>query len=352
MSVVPPLCPDCRKEGTFVSVGPFPPGLEVSYAVIWHCPACGKRSLDVCPLGPLVPTARCCLNCGASDAADHEVCPGCNLTGDAVRSLLRLDEITGNPAADAQLAFQRRLYRRALATLNQLLVTDPANEIAWQAKDDFLKLLGFHKARRQMVEGALHQGAPASLLVTYGALLREAGEHREAVAVFQEYLAGAPNPAWTAGIYSDQAQSLAELGDLAGAEAGHRRAVADRPTWAPLYLNFADLYVKQRRWPEAEQVLTAGLAHATDGGDRIDLLNGKAQALAAQMRGEEALACADEALRLGSASARSHFLRGRALALLGRLNEAQAAMQQVLRVDPDNGDARRALQQIAQAQQS
>jgi hypothetical protein len=41
-----------------------------------------------------------------------------------------------------------------------------------------------------------------------------------------------------------------------------------------------------------------------------------------------------------------HYLRGRALALLGRLVEARNGMAHVLALDPNNADALRALEMI------
>jgi Flp pilus assembly protein TadD len=41
-----------------------------------------------------------------------------------------------------------------------------------------------------------------------------------------------------------------------------------------------------------------------------------------------------------------HYLRGRALGLLGRLEDARHEMNQVLTLDPNNADAQRALNMI------
>jgi hypothetical protein len=45
----------------------------------------------------------------------------------------------------------------------------------------------------------------------------------------------------------------------------------------------------------------------------------------------------------------THYLRGRALGLLGRLEEARNEMNQVLALDPDNVDAQRGLHMIEAA---
>src|SRR5262249_31424685 len=83
--------------------------------------------------------------------------------------------------------------------------------------------------------------------------------------------------------------------------------------------------------------------------DRIQLLEEQSFLWAECERGEEALSSADAAAALGSNSVRTHYLRGRALALLGRLEEAREEMNQVLTLDPNNADAQRALKMIGEA---
>ena len=83
--------------------------------------------------------------------------------------------------------------------------------------------------------------------------------------------------------------------------------------------------------------------------DRIRLLEEQTFLWAECAGGVEALRSADAAAALGSNSIRTHYLRGRALALLGRLEEARTEMRHVLRLDPNNADAQRALKMIEAA---
>lgn len=80
--------------------------------------------------------------------------------------------------------------------------------------------------------------------------------------------------------------------------------------------------------------------------DRIRLLEEQSFLWAECERGEEALRSADAAAGLGSNSVRTHYLRGRALGLLGRLEEARDEMTHVLALDPENADAKRSLRMI------
>jgi Flp pilus assembly protein TadD len=93
-------------------------------------------------------------------------------------------------------------------------------------------------------------------------------------------------------------------------------------------------------------MLDGALARLSSAADRIWLLEEQSFLWAECERGEEALRSADAAVELGSHSVRTHYLRGRAVALLGRLEEAHNEMNQVLALDPDNADAQRALNMI------
>ncbi len=65
--------------------------------------------------------------------------------------------------------------------------------------------------------------------------------------------------------------------------------------------------------------------------------------------GDAALAAADEALALDEKSGGARYLRGRGLALVGRLDEAMAEMTKVLAADPENADAQNAVAMLERA---
>jgi hypothetical protein len=79
---------------------------------------------------------------------------------------------------------------------------------------------------------------------------------------------------------------------------------------------------------------------------RVEFLEEAAFLWAECGRGDDSLRSADAAVALGSGSVRTHYLRGRALALTGRLEDARSEMTRVLALDPDNADARRGLAMI------
>jgi predicted Zn-dependent protease len=67
------------------------------------------------------------------------------------------------------------------------------------------------------------------------------------------------------------------------------------------------------------------------------------------MKGAEALKYADMAIQRGANGVRAHYLRGRALALVGELKKARKEMLHVLQLDPKNADGQRALAMIDNA---
>jgi Flp pilus assembly protein TadD len=96
----------------------------------------------------------------------------------------------------------------------------------------------------------------------------------------------------------------------------------------------------------AAEMLGGAFPSFTNAADSIRLLEEQSFLWAECERGKEALNSANGALELGSQSVRTHYLRGRALALLGRLAEARQQMILVLTLDSNNADAQRALGMI------
>src|SRR5215472_11377866 len=113
MSTHPLQCSTCHRECVYDRCGPFGQGQETVYAVAWRCPEGHGMSLDVCPVGPVVPEPGLCLNCGAqhpSDAADTR-CRECGLSRDACPAALGLTDVPAvDPIASARAAFDQGLF--------------------------------------------------------------------------------------------------------------------------------------------------------------------------------------------------------------------------------------------------
>ncbi|HTU16849.1 MAG TPA: hypothetical protein VMG10_02200 [Gemmataceae bacterium] len=349
MSAHPLTCRECSRECVLDRVGPFPAnGDQRTYAVAWLCSPCSRKSLDVCPLGPLVPAESLCLNCGATYPAESgdPVCPDCSLPKSKVLAALGMDAIPPDPIAAARDAFHRGLIRRGLALLNLALQCDPGLAEAWSLKCSFLDSLGYSLAKSAMLEGALAAGGPASLWVSYGYTLQAMERHADAVAAYRRYLELMPDDPLAAVACGNQANALARLDDREAADHLYRRALALEPERLSHARNYVRFLIDAERWEETIAVLDAALERATVDADVIALLEDRALVLAEQEKGAESLQNIEAALARGSDSVRTHYLHGRALALLGRLEEARERIVHVLTLDPENADGKRALEMI------
>jgi tetratricopeptide (TPR) repeat protein len=351
MSIRPWRCDRCERECKYLGLQVIA-GQETgaTYGVCWGCPTCEAKALDVCPLGPLVPSDGQCLNCGAAYPADEEAaCAGCGLTPAAARAFLRLGALPADPVTAARDLFGRGLFRRGLAILNEVLARQPDQEGPWLLKATLLEGLGLATHLLKMLEGAMAAGGPASLLINYGSALHRAGRHEDAIAASRRYLDLAADGPWAGAALTNLGLALRALGRHDEAEDLYRRAIRIDGGQVLHYRNLAQLLIDQQRYAGALGVLEAGLERATTAEDRIRLLEGLGFVCAEEERAEQALTYVDRAIALGAQSGRAHYLRGRALALLGRLEEARTEVRRVLDLEPENPEAKEALGMIEKA---
>jgi tetratricopeptide (TPR) repeat protein len=345
MSVAPLRCEACKVECTFDCAGPFPPGQESSYGVAWVCPGCKKRSLDVCGIGPLIPTAASCLNCG--NERDDGACMGCGLPESETFSFLGLD---GDVTIEAAIADARKgLIRRALARCNLVLVGHPATALAWRLKGEVLQQLGFHAATARVLLHAANVASAPALLFAAAYSLQELERHAEAVVAYRELLEKAPDAPNAPLAWSNLGNSLPALGRRDEADRAHAQALALEPARSTLAFNFVHHLHQSARWLESIPILQDALAIATDPTARVTLLFCLARAHAELEDGNGALAAADAAVAIDERSIGARYLRGRALCLLGRLHDGMVEMQHVLALDPGNADATNAVRILQNA---
>jgi tetratricopeptide (TPR) repeat protein len=258
-------------------------------------------------------------------------------------------EVPGDPCAVANEAFRQGLYRRGMAVINRALQLDPGLEQAWLFKASFFDALGFRVSKRQMLEQALAGGGPVALGIKYGNALSDGGSFRDAVQAHQLYLDRQPDGRDAALARYNQANAYFFLGEYEPAERLYREALAGEPHRHAFAYMLAHLLRRQGREEEALAVINQALEHP--GQDRFTarLHEERGYLFAERLRGEESLRDAEQALALGEASPSVRYLRGRALALLGRLAEAREEMLRVLRQEPGHEDAQRALRMIDEA---
>lgn len=288
-----------------------------------------------------------CLNCG-TEGAQPTACDGCGMSEEAATSFLGISA-QADPVASALTEISNGLARRGLARLNRLLREDPASTKAWRTKADVYQRLGFHDSAVRTLCHAANVTNTPSLLISAGFSLQQLQRHEDAVAVYREFVDQAATSGDAGIAFCNLANSLSNLGRDAEAEEAFGRAIElepERPT------HFFNLYVhlrKGKQWPKAIAVLKRGLPHAADKELRVSFLLALSYAHAERDQGPEALAAADEAVALDGGSTGAHYLRGRGLALVGRLEEAMTEMQSVLLADPEHRDAKNAVAMLERA---
>jgi tetratricopeptide (TPR) repeat protein len=349
VSAVNPHCDHCDLDRVFVRVAPF--GNASTYAVEWRCPKCDSHILEMCPVGPLAPTADTCLNCGAAitDPGDNAECPACAMTRNGAEAFFGLHPASDDPVAAAGALFDQGLIRRALATLNYALIFHPSLEAAWRTKYSFLSGLGYIQAACTVIEAAIEHVVNPDLLISYACVLRDLKRHQDAIEVYREYLLTVLDGEYAGIALCNMANSTLELDDSVAAEVLYRRAIDKEPGRASHYSNYVRLLLNEKRFDAALPLIEKGLSLAPEAALAAKFLEDKALIFAEQKRSGESLEAADAAIARGASGVRVHYLRGRALALLGQLTEARQCMQQVLRMDPDNADALRARKMIDEA---
>ena len=144
-------------------------------------------------------------------------------------------------------------------------------------------------------------------------------------------------------IPSNLANSLVETGDLVGAEQQYELALEAASPTIEFFCNYSRFLLNQGRWNDALKVVDEGLKGCPRNPYTAQLLADKALVYAEQNRGAQCLSAAEEALSLAPDEVRTNYLYGRALALVGRLRKARRQILKVLKMDPDNQDAQRAL---------
>ena len=232
---------------------------------------------------------------------------------------------------------------------------------------------GNFKLAEMMYRQVLTQmpGHPDGALLL-GTLLVETGRHAEGIAWIQRSIATAPRKAVPLNVLGNV---LFELGDLRNAEQCYRAAVQADPNAAELHchlgitlvrlgndqaaqeefrsalklnkelvaprIDLSNLLLRAGKFSEAESVI---LAAARRQPQNPMVQNTHGIVLASLHRDEEALACFDKAIELGHRGA----LHNRAGSLVAqqRYEEAAAAYHEVLRLNPAEEDAQRALGQV------
>lgn len=332
-------------DTTFVAAGKYPEKEpdEKTYGVTWRCPECGEMSLDLCPIGPLRPTSRTCLNCG-KDHDPKKKCPDCGMREKESFAFLRIDDEGVRTLRNAEAAFDGGLFRHGFAIVDALLRKDPKNPALWRAKGTQLQILQLPLAAAKTYEHALALAPDPELSIALAVAKSDAGDTDAARAIY-DTLAASDTPEISAIAHANRG-NLHEAADaIDDARDDYEAAIEKDPTRLAHYQNLSRLYSKRKRWKESLAVVERGLA-AVGEDDKTALMVDKARAQNELEDAEAGLATADAILAANAEHPRGLYHRAWALGLLGRLDEAKEALESMLDVDPTSKDGKRALEKI------
>ena len=152
--------------------------------------ACHGRTLELCSIGPGAVTPGCCLNCGVP--RKDALCRACGAEHE--RLVARVREHCGLPPCTDKIRALRKLglYRLAFnAVLLRLLANpDDVEALATKAK----LLIDVHRpgqavpVLRRMLSLGGQSRSSTEAEIHLGIALAEAGQHHEAILVYQSFL--------------------------------------------------------------------------------------------------------------------------------------------------------------------
>jgi tetratricopeptide (TPR) repeat protein len=362
-------CQTCKVKGEYERfAAPEDRAIQHLYAVGWKCPQCQNRLVEVCPLGPLAPKATLCINCGAELPDAHVECKGCTLTREKALDFLGVRAPVPNVLDEAAKDFNAGFFRRGLARLNLALEQDYKLHPAWMLKRQFMQALGFNQAIVRMLELALSNGAAPELLVDLGIAQHQLGNNGLAVECYQRYLAVAPTGPLVGPAYGNMGNALSQMGRMQEAEASYKKALELERHRAVNYLNYAVFLRESRRLGEALAVLDGCIALADEDSqfrperdpflkhihtDRSFLLSQLATGARTQNDAldmlRKSVEAADLALADDDKDIKARYFRSKALAMLGRLPEAHADLEIIVKAEPKFEDAQHALSKVKEA---
>lgn len=312
-------CMPCRSPADFAGYSPYESGQgaeeEPAFVALWHCAKCNETAADFCTMGPTFPPEGGCPWCGGGYGEPDGPCLTCRRTWIDNLHFHGYQQLPTALVREVVPLVREGLARRALGMLAAYRTRHPLDAHAVVLSGEVCRAAAMPRRARLLLERALVLGAPNKVRLTLS------------------------------DVYS-------RLGDPIRAEGSLRDAVRHEPQeYVPwLYLC---AFLEDRGDPAAalREVDTA-LAQTYPAMARAELLETRAAALCSLRRGHEALASADEACALAPGYQATRYVRGRALALIGRQSEARAQMEQIIREAPGDrsaDDARAALEKLRAA---
>lgn len=260
-------------------------------------------------------------------------------------SFLAIVDASDHTLARAISAFDAGRYRHGFAILNVLLVGDAARADLWKEKAKALQSLRLNAAAARCYRRSLALQRDPFVSIALACALQDLGEHADAIRSYDSVIGESDNAEALAIAHANRGNARAALGDLESATEDYEEAIRREPERVTHYLNYARLYVRQKRWEDALGLVERGLRFVP-GEDSIPLLLEKARSSNEQEKAEVGLEAADQVLSLMRDEPRALYQRAWALGMLGRLEEASSSLNRLLELEPANKDAKAALAKL------
>lgn len=242
-------------------------------------------------------------------------------------------------------AFADGRYRHGFAVLDVLLEEEPARAELWNEKAKTLQSLRLHRAAARCYRRALALEPDPFVEIALACAFQDLGEHADAVRVYDSVIGESDSDEAVAIAHANRGNARAALGDIDGAKEDYEEAIRREPKRVTHYLNYARLYVRQKRWADAVGPVERGL-RVIRGEESVPLLLEKARSSNEQEKAEIGLEAADQVLSILPDDPRALYQRAWALGMLGRLEEASSSLNQLLELEPGNKDAQNALAKL------
>ena len=320
MSWSAPKCHHCSVSPTrFQATLRYGPSF--AFGIDWVCPACHGRTLELCPIGPSVPTPGCCLNCGSPQVGER--CSACKVDHqqllDRVAEHCELPPCTDKIRALRGLGLHRVAFNAVLLRL--LANPDDVEALATRAK----LLIDVHRPEqavpvlRRVLSLPARAQTHTEAEIDLGVALAENGQHPEAILVYQSFLITHPMHPGRGVVLSNLGGCLSALGRPLEAEHYHRQAIKIDPDHlGPRWNLFANLN-GQGRHAEALGVLDRTIElPCVEPTARENMQAFRSELLLELGRPHDALAAIDASLASDPNEPERLFARARILHTLGR----------------------------------
>jgi tetratricopeptide (TPR) repeat protein len=165
-------------------------------------------------------------------------------------------------------------------------------------------------------------------------------DYGRAQSLLEQIITAAPGAAMA---YGDLALTLQLQGRIQDAIDLYRRALELNPELTNVRRMFARLYISQGQWVEAAELLTQILGEVPQD-DEMHYLKG--MALASLGRLDEGRSCFEQALAINPTNTLARYWLGMVCAQQQRYTEAEAHFMKVLELEPGNERSRRELENV------